>query len=706
MSTTGMKTDTAGHASMAGGVLTVLQHTYFTPSSLAPEMASLDPKGSQNDRGNSGRRARSASLSSESSGGGAPLNANLSDLSINDNTHQRSVEMGTSRTTEPAHPVCSSRDFVEKIRDGTRQQHNFQIGKPPHGDEEVFSTSASMTQHLLAGPAPVINQRRAPETQSVIPIHAQPSPAERRHLVQGVDAQTYYPAEACIFVANLPESKSDTVLEVAVTKVFSAFGPVFVKIRRDPKNMPFAFCQYTDSKHAQKAQKEGKGLLIEGRPCRTEMVKANRCYVMFNRESHQVNIVEARNHLMQFGDIARLEPLHEEAVSAMNLPGAVFVEYKHFDPARDIISAYRYHEEYGVVAYDLKKANTSQSNHYANYLARYEVDRRSIYVGNLPHNVENIEEILHHAASKAGTVEKVQVIRKEPRNEGGRPTVFAFVEYARPDEALVAVDNLRGTILINNRIRVEKKKCADQGGQFRGAEQFPTNRSDTTFAITKSESDETVPATPARSIAVSSDAIDSDQVATSPDPDYRPVGFTQRRAFGTPTAYHQTRVFTSPTHSYQPSTFISPDGYGQAQYVSPSHAYQPSQYVSPNYALSPGDQHRNQYSQGNYQPATPQVPEGAHTPYHGGSGGSYYQSQSPGPFWQTPYLQDQNNGYQYYAGYGQQYRTPMGAPVRSVSGINPGQTPTRNVDLAAQQHNLESGEQVDKESGENTGEKK
>ncbi|KAJ2990516.1 hypothetical protein NUW58_g2914 [Xylaria curta] len=683
-------------------------------------MASLGPKGGQITQGNSGRRARSASLSSESSGGGAPLNAAMSDLSLNDNTHQRSVEIGTSRTAEPTHPIASSSDFVENIRDGIRQQQNFQIGKPPHGDEEVFSASASMTQHLLAGPAPVLKQLTTSESQPVIPIHTQPSPAERRHLVQGVDAQTYYPAEACIFVANLPESKSDTVLEVAVTKSFSAFGPVFVKIRRDPKNMPFAFCQYTDSQHAQKAQKEGKGLLIEGRPCRTEMVKANRCYVIFNREGHQVNLAEARSHLLQFGEVARLEPLHEEAVRAMKLPGAVFVEYTHFDPGRDIISAYRYHEEYGVVAYDLKKANPSQNNHYANYLARYEVDRRSIYVGNLPHNVENVEEILHHAASKAGAVEKVQVIRKEPRNEGGRPTVFAFVEYARPDEALVAVDHLRGTILVNNRIRVEKKKCADQSAQFRGADPFSTHRgeapvSTSTFAIVKNESDDSIPATPARSITVSSDAVASaggvgvDQTATqavSPDPDYRPVVFTQRRAFATPTAYQHGRAFTSPNHGYQPNAYASPQGYGQTQYVSPGQAYQPSQYMSPNYALSPGDQHRNQYAQGNYQPATPQVPGEAHTPYHGGSGGSYYQSQSPNPFWQTPYLQDQNNGYQYYAGYGQQHRTPMGAPTRSVNVINAGQTPTRSVDLAAHQHNLESGEQTDKESGKSTDEKK
>lgn len=162
-------------------------------------------------------------------------------------------------------------------------------------------------------------------------------------------------------------------------------------------------------------------------------------------------------------------------------------------------------------------------------------------------------------------------------------------------------------------------------------------------------------------------------------------------------------MYASPNQSYQHGTFASSEGYGQAQYASPSPAYQPGQYMSPNYALSPSGQHRNQFDPGNYQPATPQVAGGAHTPYHGAGGGSYYQTQSPNPFWQTPYLQDQNNGYQYYAGYGQQHGTPMGAPVRSVADA--GQTPTRNADLAAQQHNLESGEQADKDVGEKSGEK-
>jgi len=46
---------------------------------------------------------------------------------------------------------------------------------------------------------------------------------------------------------SLLQSESEDTLQMAVTQVFREFGPVFVKIRRDNKQMPFAFCQYTVS---------------------------------------------------------------------------------------------------------------------------------------------------------------------------------------------------------------------------------------------------------------------------------------------------------------------------------------------------------------------------------------------------------------------------------------------------------------------------
>jgi hypothetical protein len=50
---------------------------------------------------------------------------------------------------------------------------------------------------------------------------------------------------------SLPESKDDCALEAAITREFSNFGTVFVKIRREMKcnsnGMPYAFAQYTVS---------------------------------------------------------------------------------------------------------------------------------------------------------------------------------------------------------------------------------------------------------------------------------------------------------------------------------------------------------------------------------------------------------------------------------------------------------------------------
>jgi len=60
--------------------------------------------------------------------------------------------------------------------------------------------------------------------------------------------------------------------------------------------------------------------------------------VIFHLKQIQVSLAEAQSHLSQFGEIEELKPLNEEAAKIMNTPGAVYVRYKYFDPARDIIS--------------------------------------------------------------------------------------------------------------------------------------------------------------------------------------------------------------------------------------------------------------------------------------------------------------------------------------------------------------------------------
>lgn len=47
--------------------------------------------------------------------------------------------------------------------------------------------------------------------------------------------------------SSLVSARTDDQLELAVKNVFQTFGTVYVKIRRDSKGMPFAFCQYAVS---------------------------------------------------------------------------------------------------------------------------------------------------------------------------------------------------------------------------------------------------------------------------------------------------------------------------------------------------------------------------------------------------------------------------------------------------------------------------
>lgn len=76
----------------------------------------------------------------------------------------------------------------------------------------------------------------------------------------------------------MSEPKDDIALEAAITREFSKFGTVFVKIKRDNKNIPFGFCQYTVEEDAKRALKEGGGIPILGRECRVEPAKTTRTF--------------------------------------------------------------------------------------------------------------------------------------------------------------------------------------------------------------------------------------------------------------------------------------------------------------------------------------------------------------------------------------------------------------------------------------------
>ncbi|KAK8024016.1 hypothetical protein PG993_012082 [Apiospora rasikravindrae] len=279
-----------------------------------------------------------------------------------------------------------------------------------------------------------------------------------------VDAQVFYPASSCVFVANLPESMENIKLERELNDKFGVWGAVFVKIRRDKKNMPYAFCQYTNDRDAAAAMANGAGTIFSGRPCRVEKVRANRTFILRNYVGGVVGLDEARQVLQQHGAIGRLEEISRDIADSHGIHQGILVEFKNYDPDRDIQATFRRHAIYRVVAHDPQRSRHAEpvADSEQTYRRRYEVDQRSIFVGNLP-DIDGLEREVRLLAGEIGNVVNVQVIRKEGRPGYGM-NVFAFVEYARAEVAEMAAQDLAGRRIFGCRIRVERKETRRPGG--------------------------------------------------------------------------------------------------------------------------------------------------------------------------------------------------------------------------------------------------
>ncbi|KAI2619714.1 hypothetical protein GGR54DRAFT_640039 [Hypoxylon sp. NC1633] len=388
-------------------------------------------------------------------GGGARLDVSFDDLSLEKKTPPAAIYEPPHARNGRSTPVVAqhSRRLTAKSDDDP-----FQVGQLA-SDGDVFSSPHRAPRSPTVGPSA---GTQGLTMQGVIPTMMQPvrtlRPRASAARVGGVDAQAFYPATACVFVANLPEFVADSRLELELTKAFSKFGIVFVKIRRDQRNMPFAFCQFTKDQDAQEAVTAGKGTVIEGRSCRTEMVKANRSFVFFHVHGETINTDEARVQMSSFGPISKCEELHPQLQDALHAKGGVLVEFTTYDPSRDVIAAYRRHPAYRVVPYDLKRPKkTTKVDQDEAWLQKYEIDRRSIFVGNLPADETNLEDLLRSVAEEIGDVENVHVVRRDGRNGQHRPTAFGFVEFADPNMADVAVDSMNGKLLGEFQLRVERK---------------------------------------------------------------------------------------------------------------------------------------------------------------------------------------------------------------------------------------------------------
>ncbi|KAH6630155.1 hypothetical protein B0J18DRAFT_463040 [Chaetomium sp. MPI-SDFR-AT-0129] len=444
-------------------------------------MSAMLRAGQYGNRGANLRRVRSFSLSGNSSSAGSESDdagARLSVASMDDcSPHVRfaSVNDDIAPTS-----LASSVDFTDSNSDGSGSK--FEMGSKPSGDvfdasplKSALKTPREITDQIAPAfnhydgkngqaMALKLNDNRRMMRSATTPGGMTATGNDRtlhhsssRHEIGGVDAQGIYPPSACVFVANLPESQEDRAIEAAITREFSRFGTVFVKIRREARGnilgMPYAFVQYTNDENAKAAMEEGRGILILGRPCRTEMVKANRAFVMYSRRGDQINPTIAREILEPYGQLSKCEMLSVQMQEAMSLPTAVFVEFTRFEPKRDLNYALRRHGDYRIDAFDTKK-NTSRGDPHEEFLDKYDLDRRSVFVGNLPLNVTEAE--IREFFGHAGEIVGVNIIAR-PNYSGQVTRAFAFVQFARADVPDHVVKNFNETFFRNNIVRVERK---------------------------------------------------------------------------------------------------------------------------------------------------------------------------------------------------------------------------------------------------------
>ncbi|KAK5998926.1 Meiotic activator RIM4 [Cladobotryum mycophilum] len=385
-------------------------------------------------------RESSSSSEDEERGGGARLSNGS--IMLSPETRRLAQRPSSSGMAEPR-PSGSSAFQV-----GTTQDDDVftETVKTEENDDE--STVEIIISPINEGASS--SSKEEETSQSLVPM----SPVH-------IDAQNIYPPTACIFAANLPAAFDDYKLEMEVTKFFSQFGTVFVKIRRDSRQMPFAFCQFTRDEDAQQAEQQSTGAKILGRPVRIEMAKANSSWIVHKLSGKEITKQEAVSLLGMLGEIAGATHLDEKMRAQLNLPPSIVVQFRLYDPKRDVLRSIGKHRIYKVRPYDQKgvdpKVNPRRHDD-DQMMAQYDRDRRSAFFGNLPLNMTEVR--LSRLASAWGSVIGIELKRKHVPSSHNRSVeiCFAFVEFMRPDSADDVVNAFNGTNLDGYTIKVQRKQ--------------------------------------------------------------------------------------------------------------------------------------------------------------------------------------------------------------------------------------------------------
>ncbi|CAM1501663.1 Fc.00g036470.m01.CDS01 [Cosmosporella sp. VM-42] len=353
-------------------------------------------------------------------------------------------------------PVKSSSD------NGT----GFQLGSFAENDVFSFGTHTKEEPKDKAPLTPVAEEnltKAVTETSEVLDTRSDVLP----------DPQYIWPNQYCVFLANLPRSYDNAALEVAIKRAFGRYGVVFVKVKRDKRDMPLAFLQYTNEEDARRAAEEGRGLMILGRSCRTEMCNGSVSYIIYKQSGEVVLPEEAERVFRPYGRIAKIEEASMDLCTRLELPQALIVAYTMYDAKRDVIKAIGRQTPFTVRPFDPKIATDDRTASENRTYDQYDRDRRSAYFGGLPPYVD--QNFVRRLATRfCRNVEDIQL--RETKTQSGDAIRFAFVLFEEHEAVNEVVEYYRGHVISGRfPLRVEQKRTKEPETPRRYLSCGPTN---------------------------------------------------------------------------------------------------------------------------------------------------------------------------------------------------------------------------------------
>uniref|UniRef100_A0A8H7K7D2 RRM domain-containing protein n=1 Tax=Bionectria ochroleuca TaxID=29856 RepID=A0A8H7K7D2_BIOOC len=302
---------------------------------------------------------------------------------------------------------------------------------------ESISRRNRVPRQSSHGPVATRPRKRAARKIRVARQSSHGPAATRKEESNEVDAQDIYPSTACIFVANLASNVADEELEEEVMAVFGKFGKAYVKLRRDTRNMPYAFVQYTSDNDAQRAFERAQGIKISDRCCRVEKAKANSVFAVSKRSGEPISEEEAGRLLRPLGPLSEISPLDYETQRKFCLPPSIRIQFTLFDSGRDPVKAFKDHRFFRVTSLELNKAPSTSANSSVN----------------AKRDLEEVREM----AVGCGKVLAVKV-RTRSYVGGAEEICFAFVEFESVESVQDMIAAYDGIELRGYRLRLQRRQ--------------------------------------------------------------------------------------------------------------------------------------------------------------------------------------------------------------------------------------------------------